>query len=304
MNLAEFGALNTRDSLAGDGLTLRVGRFAARIRSAVSFLGDDIFTLYGGAEVLTKGYFDFDIQLLKGTTIHRFYHPQVIFCFNGLQPFAPLPADQAVPLMEWGMNWCVSNHYHKALIIHAAVVEKKGKAVVLPGRPGSGKSTLCSAMITMGGYRLLSDELTLIDPESGNIWPNPRPVSLKNQSIELVKQFFPEGKYSRTVSDTIKGKVCLMAAPQSSIDGACQPAQPGLVVFPRYDTNLESYELSEMSNGQAFLELANQSFNYSVLGKKGFGALGKHLDSANSYIFKYGGDVREAIQVIDELINA
>ena len=59
-----------------------------------------------------------------------------------------------------------------------------------------------------------------------------------------------------------------------------------------------------MSNGQAFLELANQSFNYSVLGKKGFGALGKHLDSANSYIFKYGGDVREAIQVIDELINA
>jgi predicted ATPase len=46
-------------------------------------------------------------------------------------------------------------------MLHAAVVEKNGKALILPALPGSGKSTL-SAALAMNGWRFLSDEFTMI----------------------------------------------------------------------------------------------------------------------------------------------
>ena len=57
-------------------------------------------------------------------------------------------------------------HAHQYLIIHAAVVEKNGLAAILPAPPGSGKGTLTAGSV-LSGWRLLSDELTLIDRLSG-----------------------------------------------------------------------------------------------------------------------------------------
>jgi serine kinase of HPr protein (carbohydrate metabolism regulator) len=52
-----------------------------------------------------------------------------------------------------------------------------GKGVLLSAVSGSGKSTL-SAELALNGWRLLSDELALIDSEV-KLVPLTRPVSLK-----------------------------------------------------------------------------------------------------------------------------
>ena len=54
---------------------------------------------------------------------------------TGILPFAPLPLDQAFPMLEWGLNWCVSAHCHQYLIFHAAVVEKSGPRADPSGAP-------------------------------------------------------------------------------------------------------------------------------------------------------------------------
>ena len=76
---------------------------------------------------------------------------------------------------------CIRDRY---LIIHAAVVERNGFALLLPAPPGSGKSTLCAGLIHHG-WRLLSDELALIDPETATLQAIPRPVSLKLSLIHI-----------------------------------------------------------------------------------------------------------------------
>ena len=67
-------------------------------------------------------------------------------------------------MLEWGLNWCVAGHAHQYLMLHAAALERNGRAVILPGDPGAGKSTLTAALM-LSGWRLLSDEITLVDRE-------------------------------------------------------------------------------------------------------------------------------------------
>ena len=94
------------------------------------------------------------------------------------------------------MNWCIAGHAHHYLMLHAAVLEKNGQAVILPGDPGAGKSTL-TALLALSGWRLLSDEITLIDRDDGLIVPLARPVSLKNASIDVVRAFSSDARHRR-----------------------------------------------------------------------------------------------------------
>src|SRR3546814_969352 len=67
-------------------------------------------------------------------------------------------------ISDWSSDVCSSDL--QFLIIHAAALEKSGRAAILPGAPGSGKSTL-TAYLVHNGWRLLSDELALISLQHG-----------------------------------------------------------------------------------------------------------------------------------------
>ena len=115
---------------------------------------------------------------------------QAEFWADGTSPFEVFPRRLAMPLAEWGLNWCICNYAHQFLMFHSAVVEKTGRAAILAGPPGSGKSTLCAALMARG-WRLLSDEFALLDPARGWLLPIPRPVALKSASIGLVEKLLP-----------------------------------------------------------------------------------------------------------------
>jgi hypothetical protein len=224
--------------------------------------------------------------------------PQVSFYFDCNAPFKPLPLDQAFPMLEWGLNWCVSNHAHGYLIIHAAVVEKNGMAAIMPAPPGSGKSTLCAALIHRG-WRLLSDELALIRVSDGKILPCPRPVSLKNASIDVIKRYESTAVFSRTVSDTMKGTVAHMKVPTDSVDRGLEPARAAWIIFPKYQANAEA-RLSSVSKAHAFMRVADNAFNYSILGKRGFDVLATVMDGCTCYDFTYSV-LDDAITTFDGL---
>lgn len=80
-------------------------------------------------------------------------------------------------MFEWGLNWVVAQNAHQFLVIHAAVVERHGRALIFPGAPGSGKSTLCAALLSRG-WRLLSDEMALISRQNGEVTPFFRVLSV------------------------------------------------------------------------------------------------------------------------------
>ena len=162
------------------------------------------------------GFRDFHVSVNRARGPRRWFRPQVNFHFDSSTPFKPLPADQAFAQLEWGMNWCIAGQAHHYLLLHAAVLERNGRAVILPGDPGAGKSTLTAALM-LSGWRLLSDELTMIDRDDGLVVPLARPVSLKNESIEVIRSFDSRAVFGDIAHDTHKGTVSHLRASEDSV---------------------------------------------------------------------------------------
>lgn len=280
---------------------VKTGPFFSRLTTSIPSVVDSLELLYPGMILEDDDeFYDFHIGLTTPRTLRRWVRPQVRFFFDGKPPFKPLPLNQAFPMFEWGLNWCITQHSHQFLIIHAAVAEKNDRALILPGQPGAGKSTLCAALVHRG-WRLLSDELTLISLKSGLITPLARPVCLKNESINVIKTFAPEAVFGQIVHDTVKGSVTHVKAPAESIEKVEIEARPALVVFPLYKAKA-NLQLNSKKKGQTFIELAKLSFNYNLLGPTSFEALNKLIDGCACFDLSYS-NLDDAVPVMDNLVS-
>jgi hypothetical protein len=281
--------------LKNAGIFFQTGSFITHLQTSIPSVAEGIGMLYADYPLVEHADFaDFHVSLAYPRSLRRWFKPQVLFLFDGKPPFKPLPLDQAFPMFEWGLNWCVSSHANHYLIIHAAVVEKGGYAAILPAPPGSGKSTLCAALVNRG-WRLLSDELALVRVSDGRIIPLPRPVSLKNESIDIIQSYEPDAVLSRKISDTMKGTVAHMKVPVESVTRAAETAQAAWVIFPKYQADAAT-RLEALPRARAFMRVADNAFNYSLLGVKGFETMAGLIDASLCYDFTYS--------VLDEAIEA
>lgn len=266
---------------------LRIPPFNLRVRSAHRDVAAHLDFFYAAYPRLDdRAFVDFDLQVLPGQGLRRVWRRQARLEIDGLTPFLPLPANQAAPLLEWSLNWAIASRALGYLVMHAAVVARDDAALVLPGFPGAGKSTLCASLCWLGGWRLLSDELAILDPPTGDLAPNPRPIALKNESIDLVSRF-PGVRLGPSYADTRKGTVGHAAAPEASIRAADRPARCRWVVFPRYSPGVAA-SVERIDRAEAFALISEQSFNKERMGEAGFSALCRMLDGASCHAIDYG----------------
>jgi len=299
MNVAELPLAELARRLVGSGLRLRTGAVVTQIRSSIAAVRDGIALLYAEHPVEPdEGFADFRVRIALRGGPRRWIKRQVSFQFEGTAPFHPLPAAQAYPVLEWGLNWCVSANCHQYLILHAAVLERAGRALLLPAPPGSGKSTLAAGLAARG-WRLLSDELALIDPGTSSLVSLARPISLKNASIEAVQRFAPGAVMGAVVHDTLKGSVAHMKPPSESTRRAPERALPAWIVLPRYEAQAPR-RLERLPKGRAFMHLADNAFNYHLHGRKGFELLVGLVERCACYELSYG-ELAQAVEQCERL---
>lgn len=301
MKLSHLSIGEIRGALRDGVLLLKLDPFVLRLCSDVPNLADNLQFLYADFSLgSTDDFADFHVEIYREPGLRKWFRPLARFFFDGKPSFIPLPINQAPAMLEWGLNWCVAAHAHQYLIIHAAVVEKNGVIVLMPAPPGSGKSTLCASLV-LSGWRLLSDELALMDIASGLVCGMARPISLKNQSIQLIKQFAPSCDITEPMFGTTKGTVALLKPPKQSVDNRGDLKRPKLVVFPQYISGAEA-TLEPKSKASIFMLLAEQSFNFDVLGVEGFQALSDFVDDADCFHFSYSA-LSDALSTFEKLVE-
>lgn len=285
MRLGELSRDDLVARLARRGLGLVTGPFVFRIHSRLPVVAANLARLYADFPLDDGPFADFHVTVNRVTGPRRWFKPQAQFWMDGHTPFKPLPADQAFAMLEWGMNWCVTSNAHDRLMLHAAVLEKAGCALILPGDPGAGKSTLTAALM-LAGWRLLSDEIALIDPADGLLRGLARPVSLKNASIPIVQGHDAAAVLGDVARDTHKGTVAHLKPTGISVARVDEPARPRWIVFPRWQADAET-RLTPHPKSAAFLHLASHAFNYSLLGADGFRMVAALMDECDCWDFRY-----------------
>ncbi len=299
MRLGGLSQAELLNRLNGDGLRLRTGPLVFSIQSSLPQVHAGLRALYAEHLLASADDFvDFHVSVDPARGLRRWFRPQLYFRIDGSNPFTPLPGHQGLPMLEWGMNWCVTGLCHQYLVLHAAVLERDGRALVMPAPSGSGKSTLCAALI-FNGWRLLSDELALIDLRSGQLVPMPRPVSLKNASIEVMLGFAADRlRFGSVVADTTKGRVAHFAPPADAVRRESVHAAPGCILLPRYSAGAAT-TLTSLSRGWTMMRLIENAFNYNVQGEAGFEVLGDLVSRSRCAEIRYS-DLADAVERVGQ----
>ncbi len=283
----------------GGWIDFRTGPFFVRLETRLPELLDTFHGLYGRVmETSAAELFDFHVAVKPPVGLRRWFRPQALFFLDGETPFEPFPRSHAFPLLEWGLNYAIATRAHQYCLLHSAVLERNERALILPALPGSGKSTLCAALMHRG-WRLLSDEFGMVRPETGELVPLPRVIPLKNRSIEVIRDFAPEAVLGPVFPGTRKGDVAHVAPTADSLARQHEPARPAWIVFPRFVEGA-GCTLEPVADSLAFVRLSNNSFNYHLLGETAYRTLVRLVSGCERYHLEYG-DLASAVAQMEAL---
>lgn len=142
--------------------------------------------------------------------------------------------DVALMLLEGHLRDCVARWAPELVFVHAGVVARDGRALVIPGDSFSGKSTLVAALVEAGAT-YFSDEFAVLDHE-GLVHPYAKPLWLRSDGGEREE----------------------ISASQLGADPHGQPVPPMLILVTRYVPGA-AWDPRPVSAGEAALALLSHT---------------------------------------------
>jgi hypothetical protein len=123
--------------------------------------------------------------------------------------------------------------------LHAGVVADGLQCVILPGAPGSGKTTLTAGLV-FSGFEYFSDEVALLDHRSLRLRPVPLGLGIKPGAVEILARYFPEVSdlpvHGR--EDGQQVRYLSLSAAQTAPHDVRRDA--GWLIFPQYGRDLDT----------------------------------------------------------------
>lgn len=297
--IGDLSTAELRRQLRTDGLIIDSGAVSTRVFSTARETATAIHQSYSNYPLIDAGTLaNYRLRIALTGGWRRLFHRQVSGQVGVAAPITPFPAIMAPLMLEMTLNWCVATRSNRYLMFHSAVLEKNGRAIILPGDSGQGKSTLCAALAS-SGWRLFSDEFGLLDLETGLMVPNVRPVSLKNASIGIMEKRLGKGILTPSIYDTPKGEVAYLPASPEAIDRRKEQAQPVAVIFPFYNAEAMD-EAVAYPKARALITLCGGAANYEMLGERAFRVMSDFVDRYPVCRIAYS-KLDGAIEMVEEI---
>lgn len=284
----------------GQGLRLRQGPFSVKLSGSPSVLAIPLQRYYPNYPVLDDTAFaDAHVDIRRSVSFDRDWFRTGVARIDDGRFFTKFPLNALLANIEWTSNWFVAMRAHQFLMFHAAGVANSHGAVLFPGVPGAGKSTLCAYLIHHG-WRLLSDEFTLIRDESLAVHPFPRLIPLKNESIDVIRDLIPTVQLGPRISGTRKGTIAHVCPADWHLRAMEESVVPKLAIYPTFRRGAVQ-ALEPMMPSECFTLLTQNSFNYVVRGATGFALTSKLANHLRAFRLTYS-DLSGAAATIAALL--
>jgi len=181
--------------------------------------------------------------------------------------------DEVLEVLASDMQFFVAEASKTRIFTHAGVVGWRGRAVVLPGRSFSGKTTLVAALVRAGAT-YYSDEYAIFDTR-GRVHPYPRPLAIRDG---IGRRF---GRY---------------AVEELGGSAGSRPLRVGLVVMSEYKPGA-IWRPRALSPGQAALALLANTVSARLQPKLALATL-KRAVGRVPILMGARGEVDEVVQTL------
>ena len=188
--------------------------------------------------------------------------------------------DQAIDAFESDLQLFVAETAPRRVFVHAGVVGVRGRAVVIPGRSFSGKTSLVAALVKAGAT-YYSDEYAVLD-ERGMVHHYARPMSIRESGyLEKPKKYRVEILGGRS---------------------GVKPLPVGMVVVSKYQAGAR-WRPRALSEGEGALELMANTVSARRQPEAMLGAIRRVVSLAP--VFKGNrGEARHVVEFIFEKLAA
>jgi len=140
--------------------------------------------------------------------------------------------DQVVPMVKARVRQAAINRHRYFMAIHAGVVARGERCLLLPGAPGRGKTTLTAAL-SREGFRYFSDEFAILEEKTLRVCPVPLGLTVKPGAVGPLIPYYPE--IERLPEHTREdGQLVRYLSPPRDPAGWRESASVGWIVFPMY----------------------------------------------------------------------
>lgn len=136
---------------------------------------------------------------------------------------------RTITSLTWHVNQVViADPEH--VVLHAAGAERDSVGVVLAGAMEAGKTTLVAGLVQRG-FRYLTDEAVLLDPQTLRVTPYPKPLSLDRGSWGLLSDLRP--RLPRRLQN-YAARQWQVPATQITADALAPATRPRVLIRTRY----------------------------------------------------------------------
>lgn len=172
------------------------------------------------------------------------------------------------------------------MALHAAALSKNGKGILVPGRSGSGKTSL-STWLAARGFNYLTDEYVFIRHNTNTMLAFARPPNVKVRGMDAaLEHFFDLDKHE---DQTMQSKHVAMIPPRLlNPDNRLENPTVDLILFPKFRKNSE-LRLEKLTKAKAGLALMESLVNARNLNGHGFNEATRLVREMPSYRLNYGG---------------
>ena len=228
----------------------------------------------------------------------------IVHGLPGEDPFALFVDDRLAVRTSWEpfilkyLTWHINQEVIKAsepsyVLLHAAAAAHNGIGTIFPAGMEAGKTTLVAGLLREG-WKYLTDEAAALDPETLEIQPFAKPLSIDKGSWTVLADFEPslDVATSRFIEKQWQVNPGLHLA-----DAHSKPVPAGLVIFPQYLRGAAT-TIEEIPAVEGLLEAMRQTFNFHFSGRRNLEVLADLVRRVGCYRLTVG-DLQSACRAVN-----
>lgn len=204
-----------------------------------------------------------------------------------------------MPELVAALNQQIIRRRLDVMHFHAGVMSFEGQGVLMPAYSGTGKTTLVAGLLSRG-WKYLSDEFAMIDPDTLMIQPFPKPMCVKEGSWKMFADmglplrdsdgFAARSKWPRRYLNPLEISPNLLG----------EPCEVNWLFFLS-EKDGSTRRIRRACQGDAAMLLYALGFNTRPFGPRGFQITTELARRARSFVIRRG-PIEETCELLETII--